>query len=139
MDLTDLQVSHSPEFSELAPDTTVTAEAGINKNSISSSITRKQSRQQPSSPCARVRADTATYSTRVNRHTHALFPAHSLLHTYCTRCCEGNRWKIGRGEKKGKAPQNIIKAVGLGPLATGIPLTGVTCLPNKQATRMSQK
>lgn len=139
MDLTDLQVSHSPEFSELTPDTTVTAEAGINKNSVSSSITRQQSRQQPSSLCARVRANTSTYTTRVNKHTCTLFLAHSLLHTYCSRRCEGNRWKIRRGEKKGKAPQNIINAAGLGPLATSIPLTGVTCLPNKQATRMSEK
>lgn len=39
----------------------------------------------------------------------------------------------------GKAPQKRGNAFGLGPLATSIPLTGVACLPNKQAPSMSEK
>lgn len=139
MDLTVLQVFHSPDFSEHTPDTTVTAGGEINKNSVSISITRQQSRQQPSSLSVRVHASVFTYSACVNTTQATLFLTRSLLHTYCIHRCEGNRWKNERGEKKGKVPQSIINAAGPGLLATSIPLTGVTCLPNKQATQMSEK
>lgn len=87
-----------------------------------------------------VRADTSAHSAgHAWTDTHAPPLTRSLLHTYWIHRCEGNRWTNERGEKKGKAPQKIINAVRLGPLATGIPLTGVTCLPNKQAARMSEK
>lgn len=113
---------------------------GINKNTVSISITRQQSRQQPSSLCTRACEPTHPHTAHARTNTRMLSLTHSLLHTYCIHCCEGNRWKSERGEKKkGKAPHNIINAAGLGPLATGIPLTGVTCLPNKQATQMSEK
>lgn len=38
-------------------------------------------------------------------------------------------------EKAGGRRKCEINAVGLGPLATGVPVTGAACLPNKQTTR----
>ena len=83
MDLTVLQVSHSPEFSELAPDTTVTAGGGINKNSVSISITRQQSRQQPSSLCVRVCACQHIHIQQ-HKHTHAFPHTFAPSHLLCS-------------------------------------------------------
>lgn len=80
MDLTVLQVSHSPEFSEHTPDTTVTAGGEINKNSVSISL---QDSNPDNNPVASVRACTPVNShtacTREQTHTHT----HTLLpHTF---------------------------------------------------------
>lgn len=72
--------TQSPDFSELAPDTTVTAGDWINKNSFSISIT-------DNNPVASV-------------HTSILFLTHLLLHTSRVYHREGNRWKNQGGEKK---------------------------------------
>lgn len=91
----------APEFSELAPDTTVTAGGGINKNSVSSSITRQQCRQQRSSLRARQHIHIRHMGGQTPRTP---FLTHSLLHTYWIQLCEGNRWKKKKknegGEKK---------------------------------------
>lgn len=95
----------APSSTSTLPDTTVTAGRGINNNSVSSSITRQQFRQQARS----LRAQ--TQNLRGQMHARArLLLTRSLLHTYCFRRCEGNRWKNERGEKKGKAPQKIGNA-----------------------------
>lgn len=78
MDLTDLQVSHSPEFSDHTPDTTVTAGGGINKNSVSISITLR-SRQQPSGLCAHVHGNTSTHTHTFSRTFTPSHLLHSLL------------------------------------------------------------
>lgn len=114
---------------------------GINKNTVSISITRQRSRQQPSSLCTRTRASRHIHIQRMQEQTHTPFPSHIHCFTLtvftAARATDGKAREARR--RKGKAPHNTINAVGLGPLATGIPLTGVTCLPNKQATQMSEK
>lgn len=72
------------QFSKPSPDTTVTAGAGINKNSVSSSITRQPSRQQRSSLCARqhIHVEHMREHTRVFSHT---FAASHLLHPVLQR------------------------------------------------------
>lgn len=76
----------------------------------------------------------------MHEQTHARFFSH--IHSFTLTVFTAARATDGKtreARRRGKVPQNIIKAVGLGPLATSIPLTGVTCLPNKQATEMSEK
>lgn len=78
---------------------------------MSISITRQQSRQQPSSLCA------LPEDPHGGTNTCTLFLTHLLLHTYCSYCCEGNRWKNQRGEKKGKAPQEYNKCCWTWPVS----------------------
>lgn len=88
---------------------------------------------QDNNAVASVRANT---STCVDKLMHA-FP-----HTFTASHLLNSLLRGQQMEKRGRceeAQQNIINAGGPGPLATSVPLTGVTCLPNKQATHMSEE
>lgn len=104
MDLTVLQVSHGPEFSKHTPDTTVTAGGGINKNSVSGSITRQQFRQHPSRLCA------ITPNMRGQTHAGFFSHVHSFTLTVSTaaRAADGKTREVRRWGKHRRREEMLL-------------------------------
>lgn len=69
------------------------------------------------------------YNTGVRAHRHTQATPHTFTPSSLP-VFTVSRATDGRGKKKGESATKYLNAVGLGSLATNIPPTGVTCLPN---------